>query len=275
MDKLNYPSNEAAEVVERLLQHLNIEYIALAAHSAGVIYAFNVMFNIPHILHPIMPRVAFFAPWLHPIHTTSRPFVPKLLLLRQSYFSKFVKNFETAARRKKQLRRVKHSDTPLAVSEWDDPGFIEELCKEIRTYIFAESLEGVSDDARLCLKRGPKVPWGTANVLWSDFDEVLTLVLVILLEDYPDLHNHGGNWSIDVFYAENDEAVGERGRGWFDDCWDVRTHLVGLSESDRQRVNNFRYASSVIPSSTHEGILWYSQVADWFGEVRKAFEFKV
>lgn len=46
------------EVVPRLLAHLQIEHVVLAAHSAGTIYLLNTLLRCRDILDPNKPLVA-------------------------------------------------------------------------------------------------------------------------------------------------------------------------------------------------------------------------
>jgi hypothetical protein len=45
--------------VPLLLAHLDIEHIALASHSAGMMYLLNTLHHYREILHPDQPFVAF------------------------------------------------------------------------------------------------------------------------------------------------------------------------------------------------------------------------
>lgn len=46
------------ELVPRLLAHLQIEHVTLAAHSAGTIFLLNTLARCRNILHPDRPLVA-------------------------------------------------------------------------------------------------------------------------------------------------------------------------------------------------------------------------
>ena len=52
------------DLVPRLLAHLNIPHVALASHSAGMIYLLNVLFHCRELLHPERPYVAFLGNYL-------------------------------------------------------------------------------------------------------------------------------------------------------------------------------------------------------------------
>lgn len=49
-------------LVPRLLSHLNIRHVALASHSAGMIYLLNTLHHCRDLLHPEKPYVAFLGP---------------------------------------------------------------------------------------------------------------------------------------------------------------------------------------------------------------------
>lgn len=53
------------EVVVALLADLGIPHIALVAHSAGTIYALNLIAHHPNLLHPSHPTLTLFSPWVH------------------------------------------------------------------------------------------------------------------------------------------------------------------------------------------------------------------
>lgn len=50
--------NTWIEVVPRLLEHLQIDHVALAAHSAGTIYLLNTLIRCRGILDPNRPFIA-------------------------------------------------------------------------------------------------------------------------------------------------------------------------------------------------------------------------
>lgn len=47
------------ETVPVLLEHLQVQHVSLISHSAGTLYALNTLDQLPHILDPKMPFVAF------------------------------------------------------------------------------------------------------------------------------------------------------------------------------------------------------------------------
>lgn len=60
------------EVVPRLLEHLQIQHVALAAHSSGTIYLLNTLARYRNILHPTRPLVALVGMVLIPSMNTMR-----------------------------------------------------------------------------------------------------------------------------------------------------------------------------------------------------------
>jgi hypothetical protein len=95
----------------------------------------------------------------------------------------------------------------------DDPQIVDELRKHIMKFMYAESVDGVSQDTQLFLKRS--VSWNTPGAVWNDFDDAVQLLSRTISQE------NGGNrlWAIDCFHAQRDQLVGEKGKTWFNDIW--------------------------------------------------------
>ena len=117
------------------------------------------------------------------------------------------------------------------------------LEKILGDYVFKENLQGVSDEALLCLKKGfsgVSHPWG----LFEDFDEGVRMVV----QQECRLTVERGSESrqrlkVNVYLAESDMMTGKQGGKWFDDCW--RPEVL------EERVD---YESGTVPGTNHETI---------------------
>lgn len=107
---------------------------------------------------------------------------------------------------------------------------------KIIKYVFAESIEGVGQDAMLCMKRGGKRNlWGP----WEDHDEY-----VELLKQQEDQRTVETMLRVEAFWADSDRMIGKKGAEWFDICW-----------RKDARGNNIEYSSRTVESADHETIM--------------------
>lgn len=134
----------------------------------------------------------------------------------------------------------------------DDPCTVAEVRKLITQFVFAENLDGVGQDAQMCLRKPRSVPWCSANVVWSDIDDAVILLKRLINEDER-LSGYGRVWNVDAFHAETDGMVGEKGRKWFDECWTTERRAVNQDESEEERA--CEYSSQVVKGADHDCIL--------------------
>lgn len=283
-------------MLPKLLAHLGIQHVSLAAHSFGTVYAINFLLLHPELLHPERPYAAFWAPWVSPVHSgvrhlqaagllpasvigkfsglasfVNRSVVPALGLSSglSSAVSSSLKS-STPARGASGMPLVAPRGDIEAPSEADvcaldlnDPAVVKDLRSLLPTFLFAESIDGAGQDAQLCLRKPRSIPWSTPTQLWEDIDDA-----VRRLNDVIAFQSHlGRRWTVDTFHAETDVMVGEKGQIWFDGCW--QSDRTGANEGDR-----IMYRSQVVGSSDHDFILdpvfganqkWLERVAGAFG----------
>jgi pimeloyl-ACP methyl ester carboxylesterase len=266
-------------MIPHLLQHLRIEHISLAAHSFGTIYALNMLLLYPNLFDQRNPYVAFFAPWVHPDHTGIR-YLQAAGLLPAGMIGKFssvarwvnesvlpVVGMSTglSASVADSLKSLVPLSNAAAVSPLDpstegqrrtgdnthgldlnDPMVVKELRDLIPTYIFAENIDGVGQDAQLCLRKPRSVPWSTSSRRWEGFDDVVSQLRGIVAEA-QDVQG-GRRWVVDAFHAETDALVGEKGRVSFDRSWFDK-------ETDAREQPGITYRSQVVDGSDHDFIL--------------------
>ncbi|KAF3032683.1 hypothetical protein E8E11_002940 [Didymella keratinophila] len=223
------------EVLPKLLAHLGIQHVSLAAHSFGTIYAINALLLYPQLLHPERP----------------------------------LKSSESAQGAADVYAAASGGDVqaPNEINVYDldldDPVVVKDLRTLLPTFLFAETIDGAGQDAQLCLRKLRSVPWSTPTQPWADIDDAVhKLQNTIAIET-----SSGRRWMIDAFHAETDVMVGEKGQIWFDECW--QNALTDAGEEDR-----IMYRSQVVQGSDHDLILdpvfgasgkWMERVAEVCG----------
>jgi len=297
-------------MVPQLLAHLNVSHVSLASHSGGDIYLVNTILTHPNLLHPLNPYICFFAPWVHPSHSKvthlrATELLPAPMIGKFASVAKFIsENVIPLAGTgemllhnvKGTLRRSSTSPAPVPLTSstsrsrapsrsshgprlnLNDPEVVEELRRHITSFVFAESSEGISADARLFLKKPRTVSWCPPSILWDDFDYAVPLLSKIISED-DRLIGSCRMWTINTFHAEEDHMIGERGRQWFDDCWTAARGAKSISDSmpieaaTSQSPTSYVYRSEIVPGTEHNYLMDPSFGASelWLQRVREAF----
>lgn len=227
------------ELVPRLLAHLQIQHVTLAAHSAGTIYLLNTLVRCRDILHPNKPLVALVAPWVDPAHSQVMTMqvaqnLPTSVFGIWHHIPKFVSAGGTAFSKLTQLLpsssgMLGSAETPPLERNRQrierDYGLPVPLQKELQTLtqkaMFGENMAGADSEALLCLRKGPAGLWGEC-------------------EDYPRFvrklaelergrrratggaagdNGSGEKLRINAYFAESDAMIGSRGQRYFEDCW--------------------------------------------------------
>ncbi|PLB45836.1 hypothetical protein P170DRAFT_478771 [Aspergillus steynii IBT 23096] len=179
------------DLVPALLSHLNIPHVALASHSAGMIYLLNTLHHCRDLLHPERPYVAFLAPWVNPTHSriTSMQLaqhlpmpafsiwnqIPRFLLLTATPV------FESSGALVNKMSSISGS-APVESASGSGSAQVErgrrrmeskhgvsrDVQRELETlvfrFMFEEGTQGANDEAMQCL-------WGVDDV-W-DFEAVV------------------------------------------------------------------------------------------------------
>ncbi|KAI9820033.1 MAG: hypothetical protein M1827_006604 [Pycnora praestabilis] len=237
--------NTWLETVPALLQHLNIKHVSIVSHSAGTVYTMNTLLVHRSILHPTKPYVALCVPWVHHSHSAATAmvatnFVPESVVGKyHNLASFFVKNVNPMIGFSSGILNSLAAKGPDIPSS-DDPDIESKDMSKARMkllmkYFFAESTEGCSQEALLCLKRGKNHLWGE----WEDYDKY-----VPLLAEQENKDQEGSKLEVDVYYAEDDMMIGKKGPVWFDSCWE------GRKKGDR-----ISYESHNTKGTNHESIL--------------------
>ncbi|KAI8937139.1 hypothetical protein NX059_006353 [Plenodomus lindquistii] len=296
------------EMVPRLLEHLHIPHVSLASHSGGDIYLLNTVLTYPNLLHPINPYICFFAPWVHPSHSKvthlrATELLPTPMIGKFASVARFIsENVVPLADTgemflhnvKGTLRRgnttpapvplkatTSRSRAPSKSSQYpslnlDDVNVVDEMRRHITSFVFAESSEGISADARLFMKKPRTVAWCSPSLLWDDIDYAVPLLSKILGED-DRLIGSSRVCIVDTFHAEEDNMVGERGKQWFDECWNSTPGLssrnAGTYAASAQSSKSYTYSSFVVPGTEHNLLMdpSFSASEKWLERVRSAF----
>jgi predicted metalloprotease len=116
----------------------------------------------------------------------------------------------------------------------------------VTKFIFAENLEGASQEALLCLQKG--------NVKWGDWDTIDEAVSRIATNEKSRRGNDGTTagrkLKIQVFFAEDDEMVGKGGQAYLEKCF---------AKADVTEYLDFH--SEVVPATDHNEVLRTSKGA--------------
>ncbi|KAF3047050.1 hypothetical protein E8E12_010795 [Didymella heteroderae] len=284
------------KMVVGLVQHLGIKCVALAAHSFGTVYAMNFLLLYPELLHPERPYVAFWTPWVSPEHSGVRhlqvaELLPASVIGKFSGLAKLINcsvmpvlgmssSLSSAVTRSLQSSMpnrgaadVPPAQTNAQIQGWneggvytldlDNPEIVKDLRALLPTFLFAETIDGAGHDAQLCLRKPRSIPWSTPTQPWEDIDDAVRQLKSIIANDLQT----GRRWVVDSFHAETDIMVRNKGRAWFDGCW----------QGDRTSENEesgIVYRSQIVEGSDHDFILdpvfgasekWLERVAESFG----------
>jgi pimeloyl-ACP methyl ester carboxylesterase len=312
-------AHTCTEMVPALLTHLKISHVSLASHSGGDIYLLNIILTYPHLLHPTNPYICFFAPWVHPFHSEitqlrAAELLPAPLIGRFASVVRFVNDnvIPLAGMSSGFIHGLKDSlhyqsptspapvplapDSPNTLSRTgsrasrdehdglalNDPDVVDELRQLITTYLFAESMDGISADAQIFLKKPHSITWCSPSIFWSDIDYAVPLLSKIIDEQGP-ADGSSRSLLIYAFHAEIDEMVGEKGRLWFDDCWTPARHsststrsantIIPDSKEEDSTRRSFEYKSTVVLGSDHNYLMdpAYGASDVWLQRVRESF----
>ncbi|KAM5356888.1 hypothetical protein ACJ41O_003534 [Fusarium nematophilum] len=224
------------EITLALLRHLEIQYVSLACHSGGTVYALDMLLHHPEVLHPERGYIAIAAPWIMPSHSRLLSMaitqaLPNGLLAQADKLASFLNN--TLSPALSTDREVEESDS----EESDEDVALEKaLSTRLFKYISSEGIRGMPSEAILLMQKvkGPD-GWGD----WGDYDKLVPKLAVAL-------ERAGRRLSMDVFFAETDSMVGDaetKGPKWFEQCWDGEVTGEAIT-----------YNSTIIDDSEHETI---------------------
>lgn len=221
------------ETVPALLTHLKIQHIHLASHSAGTIYALNLLSHRPDLLSPTNPTMSFFSPWVHQ-SISSVSFLSVAAMLPNSLLNNWdsITGFMiqkaspsfasssgalsaiTGLFKGKEEERKKMEEEERKCVEFYGMTLKEkgELDKVVFKFAFAEYTKGGNDEARLCLKSVEGCYWDACE----DYEACVKQ----LKEDWEKKMQEGGKkLKVTILFGEEDAMIGVKGRKYWDDCW--------------------------------------------------------
>jgi pimeloyl-ACP methyl ester carboxylesterase len=252
------------DMVPALLDHVNIKHVHLASHSAGTIFVLNMLLHLRHLFHPTRPYVALFGPWVPPsisgkwgMATVGK--LPPSWIGKWHYIAKFINNNVAPAivasgvtiTKSSRVRINSMSESKATGTDATHAKHEEVLRKQasesvITNFIFAEEVEGASQEALLCLQKC-HVKWGD----WSTIDEAVARIATNEKSRLEDQDNaEGRKLKIQIFFAEDDELVGKGGQAYLESCF---------APPNIQQYLDFH--SEVVPGTDHSEVLTASKGA--------------
>ncbi|ESZ93091.1 hypothetical protein SBOR_6521 [Sclerotinia borealis F-4128] len=238
------------ETIPLLLKHLNIKHVSLASHSAGTIYALNIIARLPHIICPSRPRITLLSPWVHQDLSSTyflqfAAILPNSMLDHWSSVTKFIvnnaapmiassggafaaiKSFlstpETAAATQREAAEQKCRE---------GYGVSIETKKEMETLLlkwaFLEDTSGINDEARLCLKKTDHCSWDACE----DYEEMVKNLVEMWTQRVE--RNQSAILEVKIYLAEEDMMTGEKGKEYFRKCWTSKDWVSGIKVSCEQ-----------------------------------------
>ena len=234
------------DIVQALVKDLELKNISLLGHSSGAIYVLNTILHLRHLLHPKRPYAAIFTPWVHPsrskvVTPTIGRFLPSWAIRRWYDFSYFTTRHYRAI--------LGPSTARPGVKMVQNDGETRAVDERIMEYALLENVEGVSQEALFCVKRGSDNMWG-----WRDYDVVIPMLKE---REVREGGGRGERLTLDVFFAESDHSSGKKGAEWFDKCWKTSLEDGGWVD----------YHSRTMPGTNHETIMRVG-----FGAIEAVFE---
>jgi hypothetical protein len=222
------------DITEALVEQLSLGPVTFLGHSSGAIYVLNIVFHLRHLLHPQRPYVALVAPWVHPSH--SHAVQATIASALPDWAIQWFYDTTNLLTRTGVSARLGPSTAPPGVNMKDTDPLTKAIDEKVLRYALDENIEGVSQEALFCLKRGSKQIWGD----WEDYDEFLRL---LRKSEATNRQIESGKLMVDVYFAEADNTAGEHGSEWFDECW------------KKEATDSWMYRSCTAPGSTHETIM--------------------
>ncbi|RMZ76939.1 hypothetical protein DV737_g4594, partial [Chaetothyriales sp. CBS 132003] len=237
------------ETVPVLLEAIGTTQVALAAHSCGVIYAFNTLYTMPHILRPQSRALYLFAPYVPPTHSgvqmlSAASMIPSSVIGHFHSVISFANNhvvepigfsstiltgiskkttslFSAKEERQRQKAQEDSNRGNLngrlrKYTGCNDAKELMALNNEISRRVFAEHTSGANDEALVCLRKPGAGPWGVCDS-YKGFAEKLDERL--RGELWTDNDSKGIKVTIRAFWAEKDALVGKGGEKYLNACF--------------------------------------------------------
>ncbi len=270
-----------------LLNHLGIKHVTLASHSGGAPYVLATLLAHRGLLHPKRPHVVLLAPFVHP-KESGAPLMRLTAALPPQAIGRFhslatVINRTFAFKVSGLGNPVGPSDKPTTVApsqtgETDEPhGNEKDLQKAVQAemdhlapkYMFAENIQGSSEDALLFLRKHINPITATKDlgiVEGKDWLDYRTIAKAIAKQEKRSGHDtvDSEKLQIDVLHSEKDIMSGASGAKHFDDCWAsaIAQSAVSYHAKIMKGVNH----DSIVDPKLGVSEIWLQNVAQrWYG----------
>lgn len=267
-------------VVPALLNHLGIKHVSLGCHSAGTIYVLSTVIHLRGLLDPDRPYVCMFGPWISPQYSGKWDMrivsmMPKAVLGRWHWMAKTVFDIDNSITPGFSLARTvlrkasgainSSSGTVKPVQPTGDESMNERepsttghsvilpkhgplIPRELlvattrlaTASIFAENVEGASDEALICM--------GKADIpSWTSIGDALEQIVVNELARGKDAGAQA-KLRIDVFYGMKDQMIGKGGEEYLESCLD-KAYELGAIECTSMVIGNTDHNSVLFPET--------------------------
>lgn len=219
------------EAVPAVLKQAGVKTVHLACHSAGTIYMLNTTLHLRHLLSPTQPFVAFFGPWVHPSKSEKWGLsvirlLPQVAIGTWHHWAKLMSSTVAPVLTAVGVNATKAfhgpATIPLAPEQVTEDSEIGDGLDTtwrkaseavISHFIYAEKLEGASQEALLCLRKG--VSWGD----WQEVDEAVLRMARQERERRSSDLQATPKIEVQLYFAEHDEMSGITGRNWLESCF--------------------------------------------------------
>ena len=245
------------DIIPALLTHIDVKYVSLMSHSAGVIFNMSVLDSLRQFLHPDRPYAAFVCPWVSP-QFSGKKTMQVVNSLPSSWIGSWhrMANFHVnviaplvdAARlgftglqsisKWPSGSKSPQESSSDSVSDPDQKNVAELdqiVQRLITTYLFAEDITGASQEALLCM--------GKAQGSWKGIDPVTMQIITAEVLARSNKDPSTAKLRIVLLLAENDEMIGKKGNDYICRCFKrgvdegvIRLDRFDLLESDHNDV---------------------------------------
>ncbi|KAI9647311.1 hypothetical protein NHQ30_003696 [Ciborinia camelliae] len=237
------------ETIPLLLKHLNIKHVSIASHSAGTIYALNIITRLPHIVCPSRPRITLLSPWVHQdlssvtflqiasilpdnvlnywssitnfIVNNATPTIASSGVAFAAFKSSFASEIGTATQREAAQQKCQERYGVSIETK-------KEMDSLLFKWAFLEDTTGLNDEARLCLKKTDDCSWDACE----DYEEMVKNLVEMWTQRVE--RNQSAMLEVKIYLPEQDILIGEKGKEYFRKCWASESWIAGIKVNCEQ-----------------------------------------
>ncbi|KAL4886513.1 Alpha/Beta hydrolase protein [Aspergillus karnatakaensis] len=222
------------DMVPRLLAHLTISRVNLAAHSSGTMYLFNTWARCRELIGPVVTLIAPFVDVAHSRVTSlqAAQYIPTMAFGAWHHIPRFfvTQASPVFASSGALVRRMSMTSGLGGASQEADRTFLDanyrrverdygvpvkqsaELARLAVEYMFAENTVGANSEALHCLKKVKGGDWGFC-------DDYAVCAKTLGARERTRKGGGRGSMTLRVFHAETDALVGMKGQKYLEECW--------------------------------------------------------